>query len=122
MSAAVAGAAAAYSWRVRSAKSEGQVHFCCMNCRATRLLLVPTPPCHITSLLHPAKHQTRLRFMCILFMLKLVPAFFLNPSCVQYWLGHVGSPASTIERLEILEERKIDALEYDCMMRRPNVP
>ena len=44
------------------------------------------------------------------------------PAASQHWLGHVGSPASTIERLDVANERSIGALEYTDMQRRPNVP
>jgi len=39
----------------------------------------------------------------------------------QHWLGHVGSPASTIERLDVEDERSLDKLDYSSMDRRPNV-
>jgi hypothetical protein len=45
----------------------------------------------------------------------------LTPS-PQYWLGHVGSPASSITRLDVSKEGPIGALAFTEMMRRPNVP
>jgi hypothetical protein len=42
--------------------------------------------------------------------------------CAQHWLGHVGSPASTITNLEVTDERDITKLDYQDMTRRPNVP
>lgn len=41
---------------------------------------------------------------------------------MKHWLRHVGSPASSIERLDVTNERALAALEYGDMQRRPNVP
>ncbi|KAI8466022.1 MAG: acylphosphatase [Monoraphidium minutum] len=41
---------------------------------------------------------------------------------MKHWLGHIGSPASTITKLDVSEERDLGALEYQDMQRRPNVP
>lgn len=41
---------------------------------------------------------------------------------LQHWLGHVGSPSSSISKLDVAEERALSSLEYNSMDRRPNVP
>ena len=41
---------------------------------------------------------------------------------MKHWLGRVGSPASTIERLDVSNERELAALEFSSMERRPNMP
>ncbi|GBF97210.1 hypothetical protein Rsub_10071 [Raphidocelis subcapitata] len=41
---------------------------------------------------------------------------------MKYWLGHVGSPASSITRLDVAKVGPIEALGFGEMSRRPNVP